>query len=103
MCLGDKLISKEAAHAVLVEHAFRVDRFKTEIAKRARAILRALPAIRARRRRRLIMPPAHISSRRPGWADNVKMRPGYLAHVRDKANGYLSIHFGEDVELSQKL
>jgi predicted O-methyltransferase YrrM len=36
-------------------------------------------------------------------ADNAEMCPGYLAHVRDSANGYLSIPFGDDVELSQRL
>jgi predicted O-methyltransferase YrrM len=43
---------------------------------------------------------------RPGGivvADNADMCPEYLAHVRDGANGYLSLAFSEDVELSQKL
>lgn len=36
-------------------------------------------------------------------ADNADMCPEYLEHVRNRANGYLSLPFGEDVELSQKL
>lgn len=43
---------------------------------------------------------------RPGGmivADNADMCPDYLAFIRDPANGYLSVPFGEDVELSQKL
>jgi len=36
-------------------------------------------------------------------ADNADMRPDYLAAIRDPKNGYLSVPFGEDVELSQKL
>lgn len=40
---------------------------------------------------------------RPGAlvvADNADFSPDYLAHVRAPANGYLSVPFGEDVELS---
>jgi hypothetical protein len=33
-------------------------------------------------------------------ADNADDSPEYLAHVRDVANGYVSVPFGEDVELS---
>jgi predicted O-methyltransferase YrrM len=43
---------------------------------------------------------------RPGGfviADNADMCPDYLALIRNPANGYLSLPFGEDVELSQKL
>lgn len=43
---------------------------------------------------------------RPGGfviADNADMCPEYLALIRDPASGYLSLPFGEDVELSQKL
>jgi len=36
-------------------------------------------------------------------ADNADMCPEYLAAIRDPNNGYLSVAFGEDVELSQKL
>jgi predicted O-methyltransferase YrrM len=36
-------------------------------------------------------------------ADNADYSPDYLAHVRQPANGYLSIPFGEDVELSMRL
>ena len=43
---------------------------------------------------------------RPGGfviADNADMCPDYLAFIRSPSNGYLSVPFGEDVELSQKL
>lgn len=43
---------------------------------------------------------------RPGAlivADNADYSPDYLAHVRDPANGYLSIPFGDDVELSMRM
>lgn len=43
---------------------------------------------------------------RPGAmvvADNADHSPEYLEHVRDHRNGYLSMPFGEDVELSVKL
>jgi predicted O-methyltransferase YrrM len=36
-------------------------------------------------------------------ADNADYSPDYLAHVRNPANGYLSVPFGDDVELSMKL
>ena len=36
-------------------------------------------------------------------ADNADMCPEYLAFIRNPANGYLSVPFGDDVELSQKL
>ncbi len=36
-------------------------------------------------------------------ADNADMCPEYLTAIRDPKNGYLSVPFGEDVELSQKL
>ncbi len=36
-------------------------------------------------------------------ADNADMCPEYLKFIRDPENGYLSVPFGEDVELSQKL
>lgn len=36
-------------------------------------------------------------------ADNADFSPEYLQWVRDPANGYLSIPFGEDVELSLRL
>ena len=36
-------------------------------------------------------------------ADNADYSPDYLARVRDVANGYLSIPFGEDVELSFRI
>ena len=36
-------------------------------------------------------------------ADNADYSPEYLACVRSPANGYLSIPFGEDVELSMRL
>jgi len=36
-------------------------------------------------------------------ADNADMCPQYLTAIRDPENGYLSVPFGEDVELSQKL
>lgn len=43
---------------------------------------------------------------RPGAfvvADNADYNPGYLARVRAPDSGYLSIPFGEDVELSMRL
>lgn len=43
---------------------------------------------------------------RPGAlivADNADYSPDYLARVRDPANGYLSLPFAEDVELSLRL
>jgi predicted O-methyltransferase YrrM len=43
---------------------------------------------------------------RPGAfivADNADHSPDYLARVRDVANGYLSVPFGEDVELSMRI
>ena len=42
---------------------------------------------------------------RPGAlivADNADWSPDYLARVRSPAHGYLSIPFGEDVELSMR-
>lgn len=36
-------------------------------------------------------------------ADNADYSPAYLAHVRAPASGYLSIPFGEDIELSMRL
>ena len=42
---------------------------------------------------------------RPGAmivADNADCSPDYLARVRSPAHGYLSIPFGEDVELSMR-
>jgi predicted O-methyltransferase YrrM len=36
-------------------------------------------------------------------ADNADMCPEYLSFVRNPVNGYLSVPFGDDVELSQKL
>lgn len=35
-------------------------------------------------------------------ADNADYNPDYLARVRSTANGYLSVPFGEDVELSMR-
>ncbi|UFS75058.1 O-methyltransferase [Tardiphaga sp. 37S4] len=35
-------------------------------------------------------------------ADNADYSPDYLAYVRDPANGYLSVPFGNDVELSMR-
>jgi predicted O-methyltransferase YrrM len=43
---------------------------------------------------------------RPGAiivADNADYSPDYLAHVRSPANGYLSMPFAEDVELSMRM
>jgi predicted O-methyltransferase YrrM len=43
---------------------------------------------------------------RPGAvivADNADHSPGYLAHVRSKANGYMSTPFAEDVELTMRM
>jgi predicted O-methyltransferase YrrM len=43
---------------------------------------------------------------RPGAlivADNADFSPDYLARVRSPANGYLSVPFGEDVELSMRI
>ena len=43
---------------------------------------------------------------RPGAfivADNADYSPDYLAHVRSPAHGYLSLPFGEDVELSMRI
>jgi predicted O-methyltransferase YrrM len=43
---------------------------------------------------------------RPGGfiiADNADMCPDYLSLIRNPTNGYLSVPFGDDVELSQKL
>ncbi|MGR3885697.1 O-methyltransferase [Pseudomonas sp. 1152_12] len=43
---------------------------------------------------------------RPGAlvvADNTDYCPQYLAHVRDPANGYLSVAFADDIELSIRL
>ncbi len=49
---------------------------------------------------------ALVESRlRPGAlivADNADCSPDYLAHVR-ASGGYLSVPFGEDVELSMRL
>ena len=36
-------------------------------------------------------------------ADNADSSPEYLARVRSTANGYLSVPFGDDVELSMRL
>ncbi|TWB94864.1 putative O-methyltransferase YrrM [Bradyrhizobium macuxiense] len=36
-------------------------------------------------------------------ADNADYSPDYLARVRSPANGYMSVPFGEDVELSMRL
>ena len=36
-------------------------------------------------------------------ADNADYSPDYLAYVRNPANGYLSVPFGDDVELSMKM
>ena len=36
-------------------------------------------------------------------ADNADYSPDYLARVRTSENGYLSVPFGEDVELSIRL
>jgi predicted O-methyltransferase YrrM len=36
-------------------------------------------------------------------ADNADMCPEYLTAIRDPKSGYLSVPFGDDVELSQKL
>lgn len=36
-------------------------------------------------------------------ADNADHNPGFLAYVRDAANGYLSLPFAEDVELFMRL
>ncbi|WP_427183376.1 O-methyltransferase [Bordetella bronchialis] len=50
---------------------------------------------------------AMLESRlRPGAlivADNADYSPDYLAHVRSVAHGYLSVPFGDDVELSMRL
>ncbi|NVD71290.1 O-methyltransferase [Duganella sp. BJB488] len=46
------------------------------------------------------------SRMRPGAliiADNADMNPDYVAMVRSPASGYMSLPFGEDVELSVKL
>ncbi|UFH50892.1 O-methyltransferase [Pseudomonas sp. KNUC1026] len=43
---------------------------------------------------------------RPGAfivADNAEYSPDYLAYVRDPANGYVSVPFAEDVELSVRV
>ena len=43
---------------------------------------------------------------RPGAlvvADNAEHAPDYLARVRDPANGWLSVPFAGDVELSMRL
>ena len=36
-------------------------------------------------------------------ADNADMSPDYLKRVRSPGNGYMSVPFAEDVELSIKL
>lgn len=36
-------------------------------------------------------------------ADNVDYCPEYLARVRDPANGYVSVPFAEDVQLSMRM
>lgn len=50
---------------------------------------------------------ALVESRlRPGAfviADNADYNPDYVAYVRDPANGYLSVPFGDDVEVSLRL
>ena len=50
---------------------------------------------------------ALVESRlRPGAfivADNADHSPEYLAHVRSPASGYMSVPFGDDVELSMRL
>jgi len=46
------------------------------------------------------------NSLRPGAyivADDAGRSPGFLARVRSPANGYLSVPFGGDVELSMRL
>lgn len=43
---------------------------------------------------------------RPGAlviADNTNYCPDYLAHVRSPQNGYLSVPFADDIELSMRL
>ncbi|AZF21599.1 putative SAM-dependent O-methyltransferase [Pseudomonas sp. R1-43-08] len=43
---------------------------------------------------------------RPGAlviADNTDYCPEYLAHVRSPQNGYLSVPFGDDIEVSMRL
>jgi hypothetical protein len=58
--------------------------------------------------RRLTSPPlALLESRlRPGAllvADNADQCPEYLARVRDPAQGYVSVPFANDVELSMRI
>jgi hypothetical protein len=36
-------------------------------------------------------------------ADNIDNSPEYVAHVRSPENGYLSLPFGQDVELSMRI
>lgn len=36
-------------------------------------------------------------------ADNADYSPDYLAYIRNPANGYLSVPFGDDVELSMRM
>ncbi|VUD69331.1 Putative O-methyltransferase/MSMEI_4947 [Thalassocella blandensis] len=36
-------------------------------------------------------------------ADNADMNPEYLSYIREKANGFISIPFADDVELSMKI
>ena len=36
-------------------------------------------------------------------ADNADMSPDYLKRVRSAASGYMSVPFGEDVELSMRI
>ena len=36
-------------------------------------------------------------------ADNADMSPDYLKRVRSLASGYMSVPFGEDVELSMRI
>jgi hypothetical protein len=44
----------------------------------------------------------HIG-RGAGVADNADMSPDYLKRVRAPDNGYMSVPFAEDVELSMRL
>ncbi len=51
----------------------------------------------------LSMVESHLGSGAFVIADNADYSPDYLAYVRNPANGYLSVPFGDDVELSMRM
>jgi len=51
----------------------------------------------------LSMVESHLGAGAFVIADNADYSPDYLAYVRNPANGYLSVPFGDDVELSMRM